>query len=66
MNAPRQPRRSGRGVRENLAYHDQGRQSLRELPERGKHGARAIDAQAEELGWNATKLRKARAFAYTC
>ena len=30
-------------VREIRAYHVQGRQSLRELPERGKHGAGAID-----------------------
>jgi hypothetical protein len=44
------------------ACHDQGRQSLEELPERGRHGAGAVDAQAEELGWNATKLRKARQF----
>jgi hypothetical protein len=51
-------------VREIRAYHDQGRQSLKELPERGKHGAGAIDAQAEALGWNATKLRKARQFAH--
>jgi hypothetical protein len=51
-------------VREIRAYHDQGRQSLKELPLRGPHGAGAIDAQAEELGWNATKLRKARQFAH--
>jgi hypothetical protein len=52
-------------IHEIRAYHQQGRQSLRELPERGQHGARAIDAQAERLGsnWNATKLRKARQFA---
>jgi hypothetical protein len=50
-------------IREIRAYHDQGRQSLRELPERGKHGARAIDEQAERLGWNPTRLRKARQFA---
>lgn len=46
------------------AYHDQGRQSLRELPRRGKHGSRAIDEQAERLGWNVTRLRKARQFAH--
>src|SRR4051812_46317451 len=44
--------------------HGQGRQSLRELPERGKHGTRAIDPQAERLGWNVTRLRKARQFAH--
>jgi hypothetical protein len=36
-------------IREIRAYHDQGRQSLRELPERGKHGARVIEAQEEHL-----------------
>lgn len=46
------------------AYHDQGRQSLRDLPSRGKHGARTIDEQAERLGWNSTRLRKARQFAH--
>jgi hypothetical protein len=38
---------------------DQGRQTLGELPERGNHGARAIGEQAERVGWNPTKLRKA-------
>lgn len=51
-------------IRAIRAYHDQGRQSLRELPQRGKHGARAIDEQAERLGWNPTRLRKARQFAH--
>jgi hypothetical protein len=46
------------------AYHDQGRESLREMPQRGKHGARAIDEQVERLGWNVTRLRKARQFAH--
>jgi hypothetical protein len=46
-------------IQEIRAYRDQGRQSLRELPERGKHGARAIDEQAEQLGWNPTKFRQA-------
>lgn len=51
-------------IREIRTYHEQGRRSLRELPERGKHGARAIDEQAERLGWNPTRLRKARQFAH--
>jgi len=52
-------------IKEIRTYHDQGRQSLRELPQRGKHGARAIDEQAERLGWNSTRLRKARQFAHS-
>jgi hypothetical protein len=51
-------------IQEIRAYHDQGRKSLRELPERGKHGARAIDEQAERQGWNVTRIRKARQFAH--
>jgi hypothetical protein len=51
-------------TQEICAYHKKGRESLRELPDRGKHGARAIDAQAERLSWNVTRLRKARQFAH--
>jgi hypothetical protein len=51
-------------VKEIRAFHAQGRKSLREQPERGRHGAKEIEAQAEELGWNPTKLRYARLFAH--
>ncbi len=50
-------------VRDLRDYHRQGRASLRELPERGGYGQRDLDAQAEQLGWNVTRLRKARQFA---
>jgi hypothetical protein len=50
-------------VRQIKAYYERGTQSLEELPERGRYGARAIAAQAERLGWAETKLRKARQFA---
>jgi hypothetical protein len=50
-------------VREIREYHRQGRDSLRELPERGGYRQRALDKQAERLGWNVTRLRKARQFA---
>jgi hypothetical protein len=50
-------------IREIRAYHQHGRDSLRELPERGAYGGRAIAEQAERLGWTETKLRKARQFA---
>jgi hypothetical protein len=52
-----------RSIREIREYHRQGRASLRELPERGRYGQRALDEQAERLGWNVTRLRKARQFA---
>src|SRR5262249_48846627 len=45
------------------AYYRQGRASLRELPERGRYGQKAIAEAAERLGWTDTKLRKARQFA---
>jgi hypothetical protein len=45
-------------------YHKEGRKSLREQPERGRHGAKQIEAEAERLGWNPTKLRDARMFAH--
>ncbi|MFO0881820.1 MAG: hypothetical protein U0840_31425 [Gemmataceae bacterium] len=51
-------------IRDIRAYHDQGRQSLRDLPQRGEYGGGAIDGQAERLGWNPTRLRKARQFAH--
>jgi hypothetical protein len=44
-------------------YHSQGRASLRDLPERGRYGQKAIIEAAEQLGWKDTKLRKARQFA---
>jgi hypothetical protein len=50
---------AARIIPEIRAYHDQGRKSLREMPERGEHGARAIDEHAEHLGWNPTRFRKA-------
>jgi hypothetical protein len=55
---------AGKAIQEIKAYHEQGRRSLRELPRRGEHGARAIDEQADKLGWNPTRLRKARQFAH--
>jgi hypothetical protein len=50
-------------IREIRAYHRQGQARLRALPERGGYGQRALDEQAEQLGWNVTRLRKARQFA---
>jgi hypothetical protein len=50
-------------IREIRDYHKQGRASLRKLPERGGYGGKAIAEQAKRLGWNATRLRKARQFA---
>jgi hypothetical protein len=50
-----------RAIRE---YHRQGRDSLRESAERGRYGQGALDEQAAELGWNVTRLRKARQFAH--
>src|SRR5262245_19268960 len=50
-------------IRQITDYYRQGRTSLRELPGRGRYGARAIAAQAERLGWAETRLRKARQFA---
>src|SRR5262249_33667210 len=52
-----------RSVREIREYHRQGRASLRELPQRRARGQRDLDEQAEGLGWNVTRLRKARQFA---
>jgi hypothetical protein len=50
-------------IRQIKAYHAQGKQSLKELPERGRYGDRAIATQAKQRGWTETKLRKARQFA---
>src|SRR5262245_61540921 len=50
-------------IRQVRAYYQQGRASLRELPERGRYGQKAIAEAAERLGWTDTKLRKARQFA---
>lgn len=44
-------------------YHAQGRRSLKELPGRGEYGDKTLADQAKILGWNNTKLRKARQFA---
>jgi hypothetical protein len=46
------------------AYHAEGVESLQQMPEPGKHGDYEIRNQAGELGWNETKLRKARQFAH--
>src|SRR5436305_827887 len=51
-------------IREIRDYHEEGRKGLDEVPERSRQGARDIDAQAERLGWNPTRLRKARQFAH--
>src|SRR5262245_44831039 len=51
-------------IRQIKAYHAQGKQSLKGLPERGRYGQRALDEQAERRGWNVTRLRKARQFAH--
>jgi hypothetical protein len=51
-------------IREIRAYHKKGIESLEELRGRGKRGDRDIDAQAERLGWNPTRLHKARQFAH--
>lgn len=58
------PEEVSTAIREIRAYHEQGRQSLRDLRQRGGYGVRAIDEQAERLGWTPTKMRKARQFAH--
>ena len=45
------------------AYHQQGATSLREHP-KGVYDDGTIAAEAKLLGWNETKLRKARQFAH--
>lgn len=50
-------------IKQILAYHRQGKRSLRQLPGKGAHGREEIQAQAEALNWNPTKVRKARQFA---
>jgi hypothetical protein len=51
-------------IREIREYHAVGRRSLDLVPEKGGHGRGEIPAQAADLGWNETKLRKARQFAH--
>jgi hypothetical protein len=47
-------------IREIIAYHRQGRKSLRHLP--GPH-RRAIAQEAGAVSWSVTKVLKARKFA---
>jgi hypothetical protein len=52
----------GEAVREIRAYWEQGRTSLRDVPET-EYREDTIGNAARGLGWNVTKLRKARQFA---
>src|SRR5262245_34160583 len=59
-----------RAIREIEAYHRHGRQSLKEMPRRGRYGEGDIAGQVKRLRekepgthWSHTRIRKARQFA---
>jgi hypothetical protein len=56
--------RVNQAIQKIRAYHAKGVESLREMPEHGNYGDYEIRNQAARLGWNETKLRKARQFAH--
>src|SRR5947209_6099192 len=50
-------------IRDIRAYYQQGREILRQVPARGGYHRGEIVDLARRLGWNETKVRKARQFA---